>query len=1214
MDFVTHLPRTFKKNDVIWVMVDRLTKSAHFLPIRETTPVHELAEIFQRDIVRLHGVPVSIVSDRDTRFTLRFWKGTTSDHSPILLIPQVTPIAHIQYRFKFENAWMTEPLCEVIVREGWQSIDETDILQKIKSYSQSLSLWGKEITGNFSGRIRECKAILKQYRGGRDDNSKEKFKAAKTELTKIFSQREIFWRQRSKQMWLQAGDQNSKYFHSFASNRRRNNQIDKLKNEDGQWLEWESGLAELISNHFSTLFTATEVDWQEVVNFIPSTITSTQNYSLLHAITVEEVKCALFQMNPDKAPGPDGMTPGFYQKYWHIVGDDVVKLVQNFFSSGRLMEELNNTNIVLIPKKKCPIVVGYLRPISLCNVLVKIVTKVIANRLKGVLDKVISENQSAFLSGRLISDNVMIAYEVMHMLKRKRRGRDSYMALKLDMSKAYDRIEWSYLNVVLSKMGFDSWWVHLIMQCVKTVSYSIVHSRREIGPISPSRGLRQGDPLSPYLFILCAEGLSAMLHQYERRKLIQGVKVCKQAPSITHMLFADDSYLYCKAGESEAHTMMEILRKFELASGQKVNKLKSSVFFSTNTGLEKKNQICDIIQMGEADENCSYLGLPNMMKRSKSATLGFLKDQVRRKASIWDGKIISKGGKEVLVKSVIQALPTYAMSVFLLPSDITKDFERSISRFWWNSKNNDSRSIHWMSYQRLSRHKACGGMGFRDFRDFNIAMLGKQGWRFITNPNSLVSRIYKARYFAECNFLEARIGNNPSFIWRSIWEAKHVISAGMRWKIGSGNSVNIVGQPWLLDDGNPFITSNVQGLENYKVSALMAMDSRGWDEEILRDMFNVRDQQCIKQIQLVASNNEDVVYWGKEVSGHYTVRSAYRLLQEQKDMWNSVNLTSTWRKTWRIKSPPEMLNFMWRSLSNCLPTMMMLRQKNVDVNSLCQVCRLGDETVDHILCHCEFARQCWSRVLPRMQYDGCTRFFQWWEKVFEDCNNEKRAEVVSVCWSLWKARNDLIWNRKYTRVNVVLANAKQGLLQWILAQKKVVQPHFSHSVEGDGSELWVAPQMDHMKISVDAAIFPEHNAYGVGFVVRNDRGELVQARTKCSTGLDSPYMAEAIAIKEALSWIQDRGWSKIVVESDCLTAVQAVRSKVPMRSPFGDVIQSCRNMLASFNTVSLFFIKRSANMAAHELARLSFSFPDRVFDRMSVPIEVKNVLRRDYSV
>lgn len=273
-----------------------------------------------------------------------------------------------------------------------------------------------------------------------------------------------------------------------------------------------------------------------------------------------------------------------------------------------------------------------------------------------------------------------------------------------------------------------------------------------------------------------------------------------------------------------------------------MNKLKSSVFFSTNTNLAIRQQLCAKMQMEEADGNCKYLGLPNMMQRSKVATFGFLKDKVRRRSLSWEGKVLNQGGKEVLIKSIIQSLPTYAMSVFLLPLEITKDLERSISRFWWNTKKVDSRSIHWMSWEGLSRHKSSGGMGFRDFRDFNLAMLGKQGWRFVINPSSLLSRVFKAKYFPDSNFMEAKIRNHPSFVWRSISEAKQVISAGMRWKIGFGNSVNIIGQPWLLDDNNPFITSNVQGLENHKVSDLMSMEYRAWDEDILRDMFNVRDQ------------------------------------------------------------------------------------------------------------------------------------------------------------------------------------------------------------------------------------------------------------------------------------------------------------------------------------------------------------------------------------
>ncbi|KAL8124124.1 hypothetical protein AgCh_011939 [Apium graveolens] len=603
-----------------------------------------------------------------------------------------------------------------------------------------------------------------------------------------------------------------------------------------------------------------------------------------------------------------------------------------------------------------------------------------------------------------------------------------------------------------------------------------------------------------------------------------------------------------------------------------------------------------------------------MMQRSKVATLGFLKDKVKKRSLSWDGKFISQGGKEVLVKSVLQSLPTYAMSVFLLPLEITKDLERSISRFWWNTKKNVSRSIHWMSWERLSRHKSCGGMGFRDFRDFNLAMLGKQGWRFIKNPHSLVSRVFKAKYFPDSTFLEAKAGSNPSFVWRSIWEARHVISAGMRWKIGSGNSVNIIGQPWLLDEHNPYITSSAQGLENFKVSALMSMEHRGWDEEILVDMFNAHDQQCIRRIQLPENSNEDEAYWSKEATGQYTVRSAYRLLQEQKNLWRREDQSSTWRKTWRMKAPPKILNFMWRALSNCLPTKVSLLQKNMDVNPVCQVCHRGEETVEHILGSCDLAVQCWQQIIPQVLFSGNMSFYQWWQRILEVCDNEKRAQIAAVCWSLWKARNELTWNKNFTRLNVVIAQAKQFLLQWSIAQKSKPQSHFPYYVEGDGQEVWVAPQIEYMKISADAAVFNEYNSTGLGLIARDDNGELIQARTQYKAGMISSTMAEALAIKEALSWIKAMGWSKVLVESDCLIAIQAIRSKAPLLSPFGQVIQDCRKMLEDLNTVSLFFVKQSANMAAHELARLSYFFPDRVFDRISIPIGVKNVLRSDLSI
>lgn len=206
---------------------------------------------------------------------------------------------------------------------------------------------------------------------------------------------------------------------------------------------------------------------------------------------------------------------------------------------------------------------GDICPIALCNVSYKIISRVLANKLQGVLQMLISKNQSAFILGRLISDNIMIAYELMHFLKRKSSGKSGWMAIKLDMNKVFDRIEWSFLETILRNMGFDSHWVQLVMACVLYASFSIiVWSCHSLGPFLHGCGIRQGDPLSPFLFILCAEGFSALLSKYVAQGRLKGIQVARTAPIITHLLFANDSYVYCNASLDSASAIMDLLKTF----------------------------------------------------------------------------------------------------------------------------------------------------------------------------------------------------------------------------------------------------------------------------------------------------------------------------------------------------------------------------------------------------------------------------------------------------------------------------------------------------------------------------------------------------------------------------------------------------------------------------------------------------------------------------
>ena len=247
---------------------------------------------------------------------------------------------------------------------------------------------------------------------------------------------------------------------------------------------------------------------------------------------------------------------------------------------------LNETLICLIPKVKSPQKITEFCPISLCNVSYKIISKVIANRMKKILADVVNESQSAFVPRRQITDNVLVAFETMRCINGKRKGKEALMALKLDISKAYDRVEWRYLEVIMQRLGFNERWISLVLMCISTVSYSVLINGEAKGNIVPSWGLRQGDPISPYLFLLCAEGLSAMLRKKEEQGNIKGISVSRGAPQISHLFFVDDSIVFCRATVDEGRRILKVLEDYEVESRKKLNKDKTSLFFNKNTKRE----------------------------------------------------------------------------------------------------------------------------------------------------------------------------------------------------------------------------------------------------------------------------------------------------------------------------------------------------------------------------------------------------------------------------------------------------------------------------------------------------------------------------------------------------------------------------------------------------------------------------------------------------
>ncbi|XP_026430517.1 uncharacterized protein LOC113327553 [Papaver somniferum] len=340
------------------------------------------------------------------------------------------------------------------------------------------------------------------------------------------------------------------------------------------------------------------------------------------------------------SPGPNGFPPGFYKQNLALLENDVWETVKFFISTKHLLKEMNHTFISLIPKVNKPNSPSDFRPISLCNSNYKIISKIIVNRMKPLLSKLISPYQAAYIPGRNIQNNVVIAHELVHTMKKK--DRCDIMGLKLDMSKAFDRVEWSFLSVVLKRFGFSDHWCQLIFPCISTTSISILLNGSPCNSFSPTRGLRQGDPLSPYLFILCTEAFSRYLIHAENSKLIHGLKVTKDAPSISHLLFVDDCLLFTKTTHSESNNLMSLIKDFSSISSQMINFEKSACFFSKNVLPDHCVSLIRSMNVRKIELNEKYLGIPLFLARNRTESMSHLNTHHDSRVSNWKVKSVYK--------------------------------------------------------------------------------------------------------------------------------------------------------------------------------------------------------------------------------------------------------------------------------------------------------------------------------------------------------------------------------------------------------------------------------------------------------------------------------------------------------------------------------------------------------------------------------------------
>nr|XP_023907209.1 uncharacterized protein LOC112018911 [Quercus suber] len=368
------------------------------------------------------------------------------------------------------------------------------------------------------------------------------------------------------------------------------------------------------------------------------------------------------------------------------------------------------------------------------------------------------------------------------------------------------------------------------------------------GLFHPQRGLCQGDLLSPYLFILCAKGLHSLMQQVEERGSIKGVSLCQDGPKISHLFFALDSFLFYQANVHNCTAILELQDTYEQASGHCINRDKTQLLFNSNTEPQTQSTIKGMLGVSATSHFEKYLGLPPFIGRVKRQSFSYIRERVWHKIQGWKAKLLSQVSYEVLIKAVLQAMPTYTMNCFKIHKNLCRNIKALFRKFWWGCYE-ENRKIHWMAWNKLCKPKAEGGLGLWDIENFNLALLGKQVWMLIHNINSLLYKVFKAQYFPRCTIMDDEVNSNGS--WQSILKARHVISKGATWRIGNGESAFIRGDKWLPDPhSNRVISPQKIFPGNTRVCALLEEDGSRWSMDRVTEEFLPHEAQIILSIPL----------------------------------------------------------------------------------------------------------------------------------------------------------------------------------------------------------------------------------------------------------------------------------------------------------------------------------------------------------------------------
>ncbi|GJZ41466.1 RNA-directed DNA polymerase, eukaryota [Tanacetum coccineum] len=864
-----------------------------------------------------------------------------SDHRPILLRESTHDYGPIPFRFF--HYWLEMEGFENFVNEVWREapVDNSNaminMMNKLKYLKKKIRVWNgmRQSPKTRKHVLKQELADLEMIIDKGDASSDTLHKRAEVvksiqEVDKLCAMEAS---QKAKIKWAIEGDENSKYYHGIL-NKKRNQLSIRGVLVEGDWVENPNMVKNEFLNHFKNRFDRPKSVRPMLNMEFPHHLNSMQQLDLEAEVSNEEIKKAVWDCGVDKSPGPDGFTFGFYKRFWSLIEKDVLAAVKYFFHYSRIPKGCNSSFIALIPKTPEAKMVKDFRPISLIGSLYKIIAKILANRLVVVLGDIVNEVQSAFVADRQILDGPFILNEVLQWCKLKKKH--SFI-LKIDFEKAYDSVRWDYLDDVLRKFGFGEKWCGWIQECLRSSWGSVLVNGSPTEEFQFFKGLKQGDPLSPFIFILVMESLHISFKRVVDAGMFNGI-VLNSVMHLSHMFYADDAVFMGQWSTKNIDTIIYVLKCFHRASGLSINLSKSKllgVVVSEDRVVQAANRIgCGVLKAPFA-----YLGSKVGGNMSRIKSWDEIVDKMVDRLSKWKMKTLSIGGRLTLLKAVLGSMPIYHMSIFKVPMKVLQRMESIRSRFFSGVDLNSKKSI-WVKWSKVLCSKEKGGLGVSSLYALNRALMCKWVWRFTTQKNLLWTRVIKAIHGEDGkNGSGFKVGYKS--IWRSILQEVETLKIKgihlnnfMQKKLGNGADTYFWEDLWHGDMVLKQIYPRLYALEVKKTVDVVSKLS----QENLTWSFHRAPRSRVEQDQLtdlttyvegvVLGVTPDRWYWTLDGSGEFSVASARKVIDDNR--FPEVSTQTRW-----IKAVPIKVNIhAWKVRMDCLPTRLNISRRGIDILSI----------------------------------------------------------------------------------------------------------------------------------------------------------------------------------------------------------------------------------------------------------------------------------------